>query len=203
MNEDWKPRDERYRVHLSVRYETALDFVTEYAENLSNGGLFVRGAKDLELMQVVDVDIELPGFGKFRVAAEVVHLIDGESAEALGRRPGAGLTIIKSPPGFKRSLSSYLERLGRRKDHVVLASDEQLRKWIGEVGFHALLAPPPSQLSSAVSQSKEPVVAALVSSDLEEEYRTAVEEESVNIKVLAMDFLEELDYLLPEIDETL
>jgi len=198
-----KPRDERYRVHLSVRYQAALDFVMEYAENLSNGGLFVRGAQDLELRQEVDVDVELPGFAKFKVTAEVVHLIDEESAESLSRKPGAGMTIKKSPPGFDMALNSYLKRLGRRKDNTVLASDEQFRNWIEDAGFRALPVPPPSQLSRAVSQSEVPVIGILVSRELEEEYKAAVEKKKIKLRVFGVDFLEELEELLPELDEGL
>jgi len=196
-----KPCDERYRVHLSVRYGTALDFVVEYADNLSKGGMFVRGAQDMDLRQEVDVDIELPGFDTFRVTAEVVHVLDGETAAALGRKPGAGMTIKKGPPGFDKALSDYLERLGRRKDRVIFASEEQFMKWLEGAGFRALPAPSPSQLSRSVAQSGPPVIAVLVSRELEQEYLAAIEKGRLRINVYGIDFVEELEDLLPRLDE--
>jgi Tfp pilus assembly protein PilZ len=69
----------RYRVHLSVRFETALDFVTEYAENLSRGGLFVRGAHHLELNREVPIQMEVDVLG-----VVVSHSSEMEYARAGG-----------------------------------------------------------------------------------------------------------------------
>ena len=198
-----KPRDERYRVHLSVRYGNAMDFVMEYAENLSKGGLFISGAKNLRLRQQVDVELELPGFGKYQVTAEVAHVLDPKLAAVCGRKPGAGLEIKKSPPGFAEALVSYLGCLGRRRDYIVLAPNEPCRKLLKDAGFQTSPVPPPSQLVGVVKRSKDPVIAVVVSKEIENKYAAAAAAVGKQEIVFGIDFLEELEELLPRLDEVL
>ncbi|MBW1811661.1 MAG: PilZ domain-containing protein [Deltaproteobacteria bacterium] len=203
MSKDQEPREERHRVHLSVRYETAVDFVTEYAQNLSVGGLFIQGDQNLHLRQQVNVELELPGYKSFQLAAEVVHILDPESADAIGRKPGTGFTIVKSPSGFDKALSSYLERLGRRKDFVVLAANQPCLKMIKDVGFQTSPVPPTSQLVEVIKRSKDQVIAVVVSKEIEHEYAAAAEAGGRPGLVYGIDFLEEIDGLIPRLDEAL
>ena len=69
-------RHPRYGVHLAVRYTNAEQFVTDYVENLSTGGLFIAGANQMPLFTETDVDIELPGQGSWKVRAKSVFIID-------------------------------------------------------------------------------------------------------------------------------
>jgi hypothetical protein len=153
----------RHRVHLSVRYSVATEFVREYAENLSHGGLFVTGTGFMSL-QEVEVELEMPGAGRFRVTAEVAHIITEEAGAAIGHRPGAGLAITKSPPGFKDALTSYLHRLGRRADKVVMTSHEGIAKLMGDAGYRVVQAPPPDGLVEAMATAEDAVIAVVVAS---------------------------------------
>jgi hypothetical protein len=180
-----------------------MDFVTEYAENLSRGGLFIRGAQNLQLRQQVTVEMELPGYKTFQVTAEVVHVLDPESAAASGRKPGTGFVIVDSPPGFDKALSSYLERLGRRRDFVVLVANESCRKLLEDIGFQTSSVPPPSQLINVLERSKDPIIAVVVSREIEHEYATAAEAGGRPGLVYGVDFLEEVEKLISRFDEAL
>ena len=203
MSKDHKPRKERHRVHLSVRYGTAIDFVREYAENLSKGGLFIQGAQDLHLRQQVNVELELPGYKTFQLTAEVVHMLDQEAAASFGRIAGTGFTIVKSPSGFDTALSSYLERLGRRRDFVVLAANEPSLKLLEDVGFQTSPLPPPSQLVEVIMRSKDPVIAVVVSKEIEHEYAAAAAAGGRPGLVYGIEFLDEVEELIPLLDEAL
>ena len=109
----------RARCRISVRFERASSFVREYAENLSVGGIFVTGAHHLERLEELELDIDLPGLGSFRIQAEAAHILGPDQATRLRREPGAGLAIRRAPIGFHRALRLYLERVGRRKDCAV------------------------------------------------------------------------------------
>jgi len=180
-----------------------VDFVTEYAQNLSVGGLFIQGDQNLHLRQQVNVELELPGYKSFQLTAEVVHILDPESADAIGRKPGTGFTIVKSPSGFDKALSSYLERLGRRKDFVVLAANQPCLKMIKDVGFQTSPVPPTSQLVEVIKRSKDQVIAVVVSKEIEHEYAAAAEAGGRPGLVYGIDFLEEIDGLIPRLDEAL
>lgn len=116
-------RHPRYGVHLAVKYANAEEFVTDYVENLSAGGLYIAGAQKLALHAETDVAIELPGQGAWTVRAKVAFLIDEQAARLAGREPGAGMEITTKPPGFDDALLGYLLRLGRRRDHAVMIDD--------------------------------------------------------------------------------
>tara|TARA_R110002073_G_scaffold332410_1_gene518217 strand:+ start:4485 stop:5114 length:630 start_codon:yes stop_codon:yes gene_type:complete len=130
-------KHERHPTVLAIRFVSATEFVTEYAENLSVGGLFVRQAQNLEPLSEITVHIDLAGFDSFKVKARVAHVMDEAMAARMGRGPGAGLQLTEVPPGFEQALSGYLARLGRRRDFLVLADDAGCVKLLDEAGFRA------------------------------------------------------------------
>lgn len=126
---------ERHATVLAVRFVSASEFVVEYAENLSHGGLFVRQAQNLEPLSEVTVQIDLAGFETFEVKARVAHVMDEALAEKMGRSAGAGLQLIDVPPDFEAALTEYLARLGKRRDFLVLAEAAECVTRLGEAGF--------------------------------------------------------------------
>ena len=133
-------RHERHAVKLAVRYTNASQFVTDYVENLSLGGLFIAGAK-LELFQHTIVTIDLPGQGRWMVAGKAVFVLDEAAAAQMGRRPGVGIEITRRQPGFQDALLGYLLRLGRRRDHEVLVGDIPGASYFAEAGFRVVALP--------------------------------------------------------------
>jgi len=195
--------EERLPVNLSVKYSVARDFVVEYAENLSVGGLFVRGANDLERGQPVNVEIALPGFGTFKVTAEVAHVLPPETAEKYSRKAGAGFAITNTPPGFDEALRSYLLRLGQRRDHVVLVGEAHLAKLIEAAGYRVRPLPTSNDLLDTIAQSEEPVIGVVVPYDLEQEYVRKALGMGAPEMVYATDNGEDMDELLSWLDNEL
>jgi Tfp pilus assembly protein PilZ len=194
-------RAARYRVYLSVRYETAADFVREYAENLSRGGLFIRGARGLRRHGEMVVEVELPGFGAYQLRAEVVHVITEAMAAEHGRTAGAGLAIREAPEGFEEALAAYLVRLGRRADSQVLAADDRLARLLAAAGYRVSAAPPPAGLAAAIERRERPIVGVVVPQDRVVVYRHAAGR-SADL-VLAMDEPGQIDEVLVHLDRRL
>ena len=193
----------RYLVHLSVRYASAREFVVEYAKNLGAGGLFIRGAQHLEPLSLITVEIALPGFRTFRVGAQVVHVITPEMAAGTDNHPGAGVAITERPEGFDEAMTAYLQRLGRRRDHLVLVGNEECRKLLEEAGYQTAAAPPVTELVAALARSQVPVIGVVVSRAREREYTKVAEAAGMPGVVKSIDYLEELDELLTRLDEDL
>ncbi len=193
----------RFRVHLSVRFQTALEFVTEYAENLSHGGLFVRGAHHLELNREVPIQMELPGYPPFKVVARVAHIITPEIAQALKRKPGAGFHIVRGPKGFQEKIRTYLTRLGRRRDRGVLAGDHHIASALEAAGYRTQIVPTAQDLVLAVEELEVPALGVVVLHAVENDYALAAGVLGENDFVYGIDYLEELDELLPVFDEKL
>ena len=66
---------------LSVEFGTIMAFKKEYAQNLSNGGVFIPTDDEFEMWQPVEVELVLQFSGKRTVLpAEVVHCVPAEVA---------------------------------------------------------------------------------------------------------------------------
>jgi len=152
----------RYRVFLSVRYEVAADFVREFAENLSRGGMFIRGARGLNRRRDVVVELDLPGYGRFEVQAEVAHVISDEMAREHGRTAGAGLAIRVTPDGFDEALSGYLVRLSRRADSIVLAAEGEAARLLHAAGYQVRSVASPERLGALIDGCELPLIGVVV-----------------------------------------
>ncbi len=203
MERNHDRKQTRYRVHLTVRFETALEFVTEYAENLSHGGLFVRGAHHLELNREVPVQMEVPGYPPFKVVARVAHILTPEIAEALKRKAGAGFHIVRGPRGFQEAIRTYLTRLGRRRDCGVLAGDHHIAGALEAAGYRTQIVPTAQDLVLAMEEMEVKGLGVVVRHSARFEYAQAAGVLGETDFVYGIENLEEVDELLPVFDEKL
>jgi PilZ domain len=193
----------RYRVFLSVRYEVAADFVREFADNLSRGGLFVRGAHGLHRRRDVVVEIELPGYGQYQVAADVAHVITDDMARQQGRAAGAGLAIREAPAGFEEALSGYLVRLSRRADSIVLVADEQPALLLHAAGYQVRPVPSPERLGALVESCERPPVGVVVPDTRLPEFADAARGTSVADLLVPIEAARRIDEVLVRLDRRL
>lgn len=155
-------RHPRYGVHLAVRYTNAEQFVTDYVENLSAGGLFIAGAHELPLFTETSVSIELPGQGEWTVRAKSVFVIDEPAAQRMGRKAGAGFQIVDKPPGFDDALLGYLLRLGRRRDHAVMVGEVPGLSLITDAGYRVIPLASEDEVAIMLANEDEKIVAIVV-----------------------------------------
>ena len=111
-------RHPRYGVHLAVRYANAEQFVADYVENLSAGGLFIAGANQLALNTETDIHIELPGQGDWTVRAYRNKATGTEQiALVKGRVDPAKPTLVRM-----HALSPFADMFGEDSDRSRLLS---------------------------------------------------------------------------------
>lgn len=158
----------RYDVRLGVRYSNAAEFVADYVENLSAGGLFIAGAHARDLQPETEIDIELPGQGSWRVKAKPVFKLSEENAAKSGRRAGIGFKITESPPGFDDALLGYLLRLGRRRDFKVMCGEVIGRHQLVDSGYVVVPLAQDAALAEALADPK--LLAVIVPPELLELY---------------------------------
>lgn len=102
----------RLPVRFRVRFATPFDFVTEYAENISAGGLFIRTTEPPDLQRAVSVVLELPdGGAPISASALVVHRVTGEASRASGEAAGCGVQFLDTSDGFRERIDRYLKTL--------------------------------------------------------------------------------------------
>lgn len=190
----------RYRVHLKVRYQNARDFVLEYAENLSKGGLFIRGAQNLVRREQVRVEITLPGYPPFRVLGEVAHVLDPEAADRLGRQPGVGIAVVRAPRNYDAALRSYLRLLGRRRDCLVFAEDPEVRACLEDAGYRAAAMPHAEELRAALGDATTPVLGLILDPGREHAYAAAAFAAGLSHRIHVVANPGELEGLLARLD---
>ena len=196
-------RATRYDVHLVVRYASAAEFVADYVENLSTGGLFVAGAQQLPLQHECDVEIVLPGQGTWTVKARVVFTLSAEQAEASERSAGAGMEVIAKPEGFDDALLGYLLRLGKRRDFVVMLGPVPGAKVVEKSGYRVIPLEDPASIARKIEEDPQFVGLIVPASDVEG-YRGLLHETPLSERIFGigsareiLDAIACIDSLLP------
>lgn len=189
---------ERHPTVLAVRFVSATEFVTEYAENLSAGGLFIRHAHKLEPLSEITVHIDLAGFESFKVKARVAHVMDEELAEKMGRTAGAGLQLTEVPTGFEEALVGYLARLGRRRDFIVLTENPACLHMLSEAGFRVAETAPGSVTEQSLGEPT--TLAVVVDKSASAMYRDVLSVSPRPIPVIGCYFEVDEEPLLAELD---
>jgi len=193
-------RYERFRVHLRVRFSKADDFVVQYAENLSYGGLFIKGVDTLGQLEEVVLDLELPGHGNYRVKGMVAHVVAPEMAKSSGRDVGVGIQLMEEPAEFRRALNQYLAVLGARRDSSVLVCEHV---WSTDVvqdgGYNAVLVRRVT-LDGVVGEARH-LLALVCSRDMVDEYRAGLGAAGAALPIVEADA--DLDAVLARLDEIL
>jgi uncharacterized protein (TIGR02266 family) len=109
----------RYAARFKVRFADALDFIDQYADNISRGGLFIETLDPPELERSVSVVLELPdGGAPISAAALVVHQVTFEDASRFGERPGCGVQFLDTSDGFHERIEGYLEKLANTPEEL-------------------------------------------------------------------------------------
>lgn len=189
----------RHVVRLRVRFTDARDYVEQYAFNLSEGGLFVAGATHLSPLQVVPVELELPGLGRFEVECRVAHVLDEERARRFDRAPGAGLAIMSAPGEFDEALRSYLRIIGARNAATVLVGDSKVRGLLSDAGYRLVDVFRLEDLSGLYGE-QDRVVAVIVPAGRLDEARAALGSAAPEELLLPFEQGDTLDSLLNALD---
>lgn len=195
-------RHPRYGVHLAVRYTNAEQFVTDYVENLSAGGLFIAGANQLPLFTETAVTIDLPGQGEWTVRAKSVFVIDDEAAQRMGRKAGAGFEILDKQPGFDDALLGYLLRLGRRREHAVMVGEVPGMSQITDAGYRVIALESEDEVAITLANDDAKIIAIIVPPSLAAPYRDRLGEKGKSL-VFPATSVDEVNDILARIDSLL
>ncbi len=192
---DYPPREPRFRVHFPVCYEVDGVPFLETIENVSQGGLFIRTARGLKVGAVIDLHLDLPGFGACSATARVVHRRKGAS-------PGAGLRF-ESTHDITENLWDYLFVLSSRADYAVLVTDPRWCNPLIEAGYNVLEAFDPTLVSGVLAASARRVVGVQVSTGTRG--RITVEADKVDAAQLVqcMDSMRDFENMLTVLDHNI
>jgi len=102
----------RHAARFQVGFSSNQDFVLEYAENISAGGVFVQTEQEVELDSIVTVSLRLPG-NEVPVEAKgvIVHRLTKEEAAKVGKHAGIGVQFLDSSDEFRDAIDKAIEHI--------------------------------------------------------------------------------------------
>lgn len=104
------PRPPRLEYELPVAYRTVSGFVTDWAVNISRGGLFINTQKPLPVGTHVKLIVSLPGTEfPFDMTGRVTRV--NESHAAPNQVPGMAIEFVGVDEEKRIRLEEFVERL--------------------------------------------------------------------------------------------
>jgi uncharacterized protein (TIGR02266 family) len=110
---DNRRRAVRLQHELPVAYRTVGSFLSDWATNISHGGLFINTRKPLPVGTEVKLIIQLPGAEvPFDMTGRVTRVIEWSNSANVA--PGMGIEFTDLEGAKRQSLETFVEKL--RKD---------------------------------------------------------------------------------------
>lgn len=104
------PRAPRLEYELPVAYRTVSGFVTDWAVNISRGGLFINTQKPLAVGTPVRLIVSLPGTDfPFDLTGRVTRI--NESHSAPNQVPGMAIEFVNVDDEKRSRIEEFVERL--------------------------------------------------------------------------------------------
>src|SRR5262245_31444042 len=100
----------RVEHELLVAYKTVGGFISEWAVNLSRGGLFVNTRNPLPMGTIVRLMVNLPGVAfPFDLAGRVVRVEAVDNGANVA--PGMGIEFLEVDDKTREDLAAFVEKL--------------------------------------------------------------------------------------------
>lgn len=103
-------RSERLQHELLVAYRTVDGFITDWAVNISRGGIFINTRNPLAVGSVVRLIVSLPDAAfPFDLTGKVIRTHSADSTE--GEVPGMGIEFMDVDEEKRARLERFVDRL--------------------------------------------------------------------------------------------
>lgn len=105
-------REPRFEKIFRVAFESPSDLLSEYTQNISQGGMFVLTETPPAINTVVEVNILIPDIMRvIRVEGRVVHILKRDDAERLGLKAGIGVQFARFSGPDEAAFTAFICRL--------------------------------------------------------------------------------------------
>lgn len=102
---------------LQLRFRSRDEFVQQYTENISAGGLFITTDQVIERNTVVEIAMFVPDLAReISVKGRVVYSLDEAAAARFGYAKGIGIQIVELGEADRGLLDEYMAKIVRRRD---------------------------------------------------------------------------------------
>jgi uncharacterized protein (TIGR02266 family) len=105
-----KRRAARLHLEIPVAYRSVGSFLTDWATNISHGGLFINTRKPLPVGTAVKILIQLPGAAfPFQLTGRVARITEFDNRANMV--PGMGIEFTDVDEAKRLEIESFVERL--------------------------------------------------------------------------------------------
>jgi uncharacterized protein (TIGR02266 family) len=105
-----KRRAARLHHEIPVAYRSVGSFLTDWATNISHGGLFINTRKPLPVGTAVKILIQLPGASfPFQLSGRVARITEFDNRANMV--PGMGIEFTDVDDSKRREIESFVDRL--------------------------------------------------------------------------------------------
>ncbi len=110
-----KRRAARLHHEIPVAYRSVGSFLTDWATNISQGGLFINTRKPLPVGTAVKILVQLPGASfPFQLQGRVTRVTEFDNHANMVPGMGVEFTDVDEPK--RREIEKFVERLSRELD---------------------------------------------------------------------------------------
>jgi type IV pilus assembly protein PilZ len=115
MSADNKRRATRLHHEIPVAYRSVGSFLSDWATNISQGGLFINTRKPLPVGTAVKILVQLPGASfPFQLEGRVTRVTEFDNRANMV--PGMGVEFTGVDDAKRRDIESFVARLRRDLD---------------------------------------------------------------------------------------
>jgi uncharacterized protein (TIGR02266 family) len=114
---DNKRKATRLHHEIPVAYRSVGSFLTDWATNISHGGLFINTRKPLAVGTAVKIIIQLPGAAfPYELAGRVTRVTQFDNHANMV--PGMGIEFTDVDDAKRREIEAFVERLRKQLEEV-------------------------------------------------------------------------------------
>ena len=108
-------RATRLHHELPIAYRSVGSFLTDWATNISRGGLFINTRKPLPVGTAVKILVQLPGASfPFQLGGRVTRITEYDNRANMV--PGMGVEFTDVNDAQKREIEAFVDRLRKELD---------------------------------------------------------------------------------------
>ena len=117
MSSDNKRRATRLHHEIPVAYRSVGSFLSDWATNISHGGLFINTRKPLAVGTPVKILVQLPGTKfHYELAGRVTRITEFDNKSNMV--PGMGIEFTEVDTAKKQEIADFVDRLRKDLDEV-------------------------------------------------------------------------------------
>jgi type IV pilus assembly protein PilZ len=115
MSED-KRQAKRIDTKLEVKYGDITSFISDYAMNISRGGMFISTKNPLKANTVISVEFVIPDIKvPIQVKGRVSWINDPQEIKGTNLIPGMGIEFHALSPDDQKKLHNFIDKISLRQ----------------------------------------------------------------------------------------